>query len=107
MSIFILYYYLAIAILLEVTANVFLQRSAGMAKKIPGAVGILLILASFTALAQALKGLEMATAYAIWGGCGILLTALSGWIIFRQPPGRKACAGLLMITAGLLLLELG
>lgn len=53
MSIFIPYYYLAIAILLEVTANVFLQRSAGMAKKIPGAVGILLILASFTALAQA------------------------------------------------------
>jgi spermidine export protein MdtI len=92
---------------LEVTANAFLQRSDGLRKKMPGAVGLLFIFASFTALSQALKGIEMATAYAIWGGCGILLTALSGWIILGQPLGRKGCCGLLMIAAGLILLELG
>jgi len=101
------YCYLAVAIVLEVTANGFLQRSAGMAKKMPAVVGILLILASFTALSQALKGLDMATAYAIWGGCGILLTAVAGLVIFRQPIRRKGCMGLLMITIGLVLLELG
>lgn len=101
------YFYLAIAIMLEVTANGFLQRSEGMAKKLPGVVGLLFIFASFTALSQALKGLDMATAYAIWGGCGILLTALTGWIIFKQPVSKKGCVGLLMITAGLVLLKLG
>lgn len=101
------YCYLAVAIVLEVTANAFLQRSAGMAKKLTGLVGILFIFASFTALSQALKELDMVTAYAIWGGCGILLTALSGWIFFRQPVGHKGFMGLLMITVGLVLLELG
>ena len=101
------YFWLALAIVLEVTANAFLQRSDGMAKKLPGAVGLLFIFASFSALSQALKGLEMATAYAIWGGCGILLTALTGWIIFKQPVGVKGCIGLLLIAAGMVLLELG
>lgn len=104
---FVPYCYLAVAIILEVTANGFLQRSSGMSKKLPATIGILLILTSFTALSQALKGLEMATAYAIWGGCGILLTAMVGLIIFRQPIGRKGYLGLLMITIGLVLLELG
>lgn len=101
------YLYLAVAIVLEVTANGFLKRSDGMSKKLPGLVGIICIFASFTALAQALKGLHMATAYAIWGGCGIILTAAISWLFFKQPLGRKGCLGLLMIAAGLLLLELG
>ncbi|WP_130835716.1 DMT family transporter [[Erwinia] mediterraneensis] len=104
---FVSYFYLAIAIVLEVTANAFLKRSSGMTHKLPGALGLLLIFASFTALSRALNGMDMATAYAIWGGCGILLTAITGWIIFRHSPDRKECVGLLMIAAGMILLELG
>lgn len=107
MTAWVPYIYLTVAIVFEVTANAFLQRSNGMTKKLPGAVGILFIFIAFTSLSQALKGLDMATAYAIWGGCGILLTALSGWVIFRQPVSRTGCYGLLMITAGLIMLELG
>lgn len=107
MTTLIPYLYLSVAIIFEVTANAFLQRSAGMAKKIPGVIGILFIFVAFTALSQALKGIDMATAYAIWGGCGILLTALTGLIIFKQPISRKGYYGLIMITAGLILLEMG
>lgn len=101
------YVYLAIAIVLEVTANTFLQRSAGMTKLIPGMIGIVFIFASFTALSQSLKAMDMATAYAIWGGSGIILTALAGWAFFQQPLSRKSMAGLFMISAGLALLKLG
>lgn len=107
MTTLIPYLYLGVAIIFEVTANAFLQRSAGMAKKIPGVIGILFIFVAFTALSQALKGIDMATAYAIWGGCGILLTALTGLIIFKQPISRKGYYGLIMITVGLILLEMG
>lgn len=101
------YGYLAVAIVLEVTANGFLKRSEGMTNKLPGLLGMMAIFASFTALSQALKGLNMATAYAIWGGCGIVLTAFLSWIFFQQPLGRKGFLGLMMITAGMILLELG
>ncbi|HBH6881782.1 TPA: multidrug/spermidine efflux SMR transporter subunit MdtI [Citrobacter freundii] len=100
------YFFLFIAVVLEVTANFFLKRSEGMKYIVPGVTGIICILASFSALSRALKGIDMATAYGIWGGCGVVLTAAIGWVVFGQRFGRKVAAGLALITAGMVLMKL-
>lgn len=100
------YLYMALAILLEVAANVFIKSSAGWRRRGMGVLGIACILASFTALSQAVKGIELSVAYALWGGMGMVLTTAAGWIFFGQTLRRSGCLGIGLIVIGVVLLEL-
>ncbi|MGB3068618.1 MAG: multidrug/spermidine efflux SMR transporter subunit MdtI [Ottowia sp.] len=100
------YLWMAVAVLLEVAANVFVKASDGWRHRVAGAIGIVCILASFTALAQAVKGIELSIAYALWGGTGLMLTGAAGWAFIKQKLGRHACLGMAMIVAGIALLKL-
>ncbi|MEG1769116.1 MAG: SMR family transporter, partial [Comamonas sp.] len=71
---FIHYVYMVVAVLLEVAANIFIKHSAGWRRKGWGMLGIVSVLASFTALSQAVQGMDLSVAYALWGGAGIVLT---------------------------------
>ena len=73
---------LAAAIVLEVIGTTFLQKSEQFSKLVPTAAMVLFYVASFYLLSQALKGLPLGIAYAMWSGLGIVLTAerLSGWL---------------------------
>lgn len=103
---FIHYFFMVVAILLEVAANIFIKYSDGFKKRGIGALGILSILASFTALAQAVKGIDLSIAYALWGGTGILLTATAGLILFKQRLTYLGWLGIAFIVLGILLLKL-
>lgn len=103
---FMHYAFMAAAIVLEVAANIFVKYSDGFRRRVAGALGIACILASFTALTQAVKGIDLAVAYALWGGVGILLTALAGRALFGQRLGRIGWLGIAAIVAGVLLIEL-
>ncbi|MCT9811006.1 multidrug/spermidine efflux SMR transporter subunit MdtI [Acidovorax sp. Be4] len=105
-ALFVHYAYMALAVLLEVAANIFIKSSQGWRKKTWGALGILCILASFAALSQAVQGIDLSIAYALWGGMGIVLTAAAGWVFFRQALGRAGCMGIALIVAGVVLLKL-
>ncbi len=105
-ALFIHYAYMALAVLLEVAANIFIKSSNGWRRKTWGVLGILCILASFTALSQAVKGIDLSIAYALWGGMGIVLTAVAGWVFFQQSLGRAGCFGIALIVAGVVLLKL-
>lgn len=98
--------FLALAIVLEVLANIFLKYSNGFKKKVFGVLAILLVLAAFTALAQAVKGIDLSIAYAIWGGFGILVTIVMGCILFRQQLKLKGWIGVVILIFGLALLKL-
>lgn len=103
---FIHYAAMAAAILLEVAANLLLKASDGWRRKTWGALGVVCILASFTALSQAVKGMDLSLAYALWGGVGIVLTTAGGWVFFQQALGRRACLGIALIAVGVVLLKL-
>ena len=103
---FIHYAYMALAVLLEVAANIFIKHSAGWRRKTWGLLGIGCVLASFTALSQAVQGIDLSVAYALWGGAGIVLTTAAGWVFFKQALARRGCAGIVLIVAGVLLLKL-
>ncbi|MHA3902025.1 multidrug/spermidine efflux SMR transporter subunit MdtI [Castellaniella sp. WN] len=100
------YAFMVAAIVLEVAANVFVKYSDGFRRRAVGALGIFCILASFTALSQAIKGIDLAVAYALWGGMGILLTAFAGLALFQQRLGRIGWLGISAIVSGVLLLEM-
>lgn len=85
---------LALAIVLEIVANVFLKFSDGFRRKIFGLLSTAAVLAAFSALSQAVKGIDLSVAYALWGGFGIAATLAAGWILFGQRLNRKGWIGL-------------
>lgn len=97
--------WLALAIVLEILANIFLKYSDGFRRKRYGCGSLLAVLAAFSALSQAVKGIDLAVAYALWGGFGIVATLGAGWILFNQRLNVKGWAGLLLLLLGMMLLK--
>lgn len=62
--------YLAIAIVLEIAANVLMKQSHGFARKAPALAAIACALAAFTALSFAVEGIQLSVAYGVWAGWG-------------------------------------
>ncbi|WP_435605559.1 multidrug/spermidine efflux SMR transporter subunit MdtI [Pseudomonas knackmussii] len=98
--------WLGLAIVLEVIANLLLKYSDGFRKRGYGIVSILCVLAAFSALAQAVKDIELSVAYAIWGGFGILATVAMGWALFGQRLVWRGWLGLVLLILGMGLLKL-
>jgi quaternary ammonium compound-resistance protein SugE len=100
------WFYLFLAGLTEVAWAVGLKYTHGWTRLGPSVVTILLMVASFGFLSQALKSLPIGTAYAIWTGIGALGTVAVGIIWFGEPRTalRLACIGL--ILAGIVGLKL-
>lgn len=98
--------WLALAIMLEIAAKIFLKYSDGFKKPLHGVLSLCCVLLAFSALAQAVKGIDLSIAYAVWGGFGIIATVAAGWVLFGQRLNRKGWAGLTLLLAGLILLKL-
>lgn len=99
------YVSLALAIISEVTASAFLQRSEQFSKLVPTVIMIICYVVSFFFLAQALKVMPLGVAYAIWGGLGIVLTALVSVVIFRQSLDLAALIGIALIVGGVVVMN--
>lgn len=64
------------------------------------------MLAAFSALSQAVKGIELSVAYALWGGFGLVATIAAGWILFGQRLNYKGWIGVVLLLAGMVLIKL-
>ena len=98
--------WLLLACALDVAANGLLKASDGFRHRgyALGALG--LVLAAFLCLAQAVRGMDLAVAYAAWGGIGIVATALVGRLAFRQRIGVQGLAGIALILVSVVALKL-
>lgn len=96
---------LALAIVCEVTGSSFLQKSEQFSRLVPSAISGLCFLASLFFLAQALKMIPLGIAYALWGGIGIVLTALVGVIAFGFVLDAAAIVGIGLIVAGVIVMN--
>lgn len=99
------YLYLALAIVLEVLGSSFMKASAGFSKLLPTTITIIAYIACFFFFSQALKSIPLGIAYAIWGGLGIVLTALISVIIFKQSLDLPAIIGIILIVAGVFVMN--
>ena len=98
--------WLALAIALEIAANIFLKYSNGFRRPLHGVVSLGAVRAAFSALSQAVKGIELSVAYALWGSFGLVATVAAGWVLFGQRLNRTGWLGVALLTAGVVLIKL-
>ena len=100
------YALLAVAIVAEVIATSALRASEGFTRLVPALVVLLGYGISFYCLSLTLKSLPVGIVYAIWSGVGIVLITLVAIVMYRQVPDLAAVAGLSLIVAGVVVLNL-
>ncbi|WP_433165828.1 DMT family transporter [Kribbella sp. CA-247076] len=100
--------FLVAAILAEAGATMSLRASDGMRKRPWIAAIVAGYVVSFGLLSLSLDhGMPLGVAYGIWAATGIALTATLARAIFKEPLTRSMAAGIALIAAGVLLVELG
>lgn len=97
--------YVVLAALLDIAANMSLTKSRGFEHKGWGISAIVLVLAAFTLLAQAVKEIDLAIAYASWGAIGILGTALGGWFLFKQKLKPIGWVGIFTVIVSVIIMK--
>ena len=101
------YVLLAAAILSEVAATLSLKLAATGRRGWYAAV-VAGYLAAFVLLTLALDlGLPLGVAYGIWAAAGVALAAVASRVLFQEPLTLLMAAGIVVIAAGVLLIELG
>ncbi len=94
------------AAVLDVAANLMLAKSNGFRRRGYGILSLLLVGLAFYALSLAVREMDLAVAYALWGGFGILGTSLGGWALFGQRLGLCAWLGIALLIGGMTVLKL-
>ncbi|MEG2173603.1 MAG: multidrug/spermidine efflux SMR transporter subunit MdtI [Desulfovibrionaceae bacterium] len=104
---FINWYVLAVLLsaLLDTAANLLLARSEGFKRKILGFSALAMVGLAFVVLSFSVRGLDLAVAYAMWGGFGILGTSLGGWLLFGQRIKTSGWAGIVLLIGGMTMLH--
>jgi small multidrug resistance pump len=97
---------LSVAILAEVIATSALKASNGFSRLWPSVVVVLGYGLSFYCLSIVLRTVPVGVVYAIWSGVGIALITLAGWLFFGETLDAPAFAGLALIVAGVVVLNL-
>lgn len=100
------YVYLALAIVAEVIGTSALKATAGFTRAVPSAVVVLGYGVAFYFLALSLETIPVGIAYAIWSGLGVVLITLIGWWVYGQKLDAAALAGIGLIVAGVVVLQL-
>ena len=67
---------------------------------------IILFCIAFYLLSQVIKVIPLGIAYAIWAGVGIVLTAIVGYVIFKQALDVPAFIGIALIISGVVVINL-
>lgn len=100
------YLWLAGAILAEVLGTTMLKASENFTRPLPSLVTVLSYGVAFWCLSHTLKSVPVGVAYAIWSGVGIVLITAIAWVWFKQALDVPAMAGIGLILAGVLVINL-
>jgi small multidrug resistance pump len=100
------YLFLATAIIFETIGTSFLKKSEQFSKFYPTLFFILSMATSFYMLTQALKGIPIGIAYAIWSATGIVLISTIGYFVFKEKLDFPAILGMAFIIVGVMIIHL-
>ncbi len=103
-----MWFWLAGAILAEVTGTIALKFSEGFSRVGPSILVVLGYGVAFVALSQALvRGMPVGVAYGVWAALGVTLVALIGAAFLGESLTWVQVGGIAMVIGGVLALELG
>jgi small multidrug resistance pump len=103
------YLFLALAIVGEVVATSFLKLASGE-KSLWWAYAVVVTgyVFAFAMLTQTLsRGVPLGIAYAIWAGVGVVAVAVISWAVFGESLSWVQVGGMVLVAAGVALVELG
>ena len=100
------YIYLAIAIIAEVIGTSALKASEEFTKFWPSMIVVVGYGVAFYFLSLVLKTIPVGIAYAIWSGVGVALIVIVGAVFFNQIPDLPAIIGIVLIIAGVAVINL-
>lgn len=101
------YLLLAAAIVFEVIATLFLRVAASGRSRFYAVVAVGYTAAFVSLLAALREGIPLGIAYGIWAAVGVALTAVASKFLFGDVLTRRMVAGIGLIAAGVLLIEVG
>ncbi|GAA1979743.1 multidrug efflux SMR transporter [Amycolatopsis minnesotensis] len=102
------YLLLGVAVVAEVTATISLKLSEGFSKLGPSVLVVVGYGVAFFMLSQVLKlGLPIGVAYGIWAAAGVALVAIVGAVFLHERLTPTMIGGMVLVMAGVLLIELG
>lgn len=90
---------LAVAILFEVAGTTSMRLSEGLSRLTPSILIFVFYAVSFGLNSMVTRTLGLSVVYAVWSGVGTVLTALIGYLYFKEPASalKLASAGLIVI----------
>ena len=94
------WFYLILAILLEIAGTTMLKLSDGFTKLAPSAAMVVFYALSFGALSLTLKRIDVGVAYAVWSAVGTALIAAIGVLWFHEPLTALKIISLVAIIGG-------
>ena len=100
------YIYLLIAVITETIGTAAMQASEQFTRFWPSVLLVVAYGISFYFLALTLKYMPVSIVYAIWSGLGIVFIAIIGWLVFKQTLDFAAIAGISLIIAGVIVINL-
>lgn len=98
--------FLIAAIVSETFATSVLKESEQFTRLWPSIFTVAGYGLSFFMLSLALRTLPVGVAYAIWSALGIVLITLVGAFVFHQKPDLPAILGMVLIVAGVVVINL-
>ncbi len=100
------WFYLGLAILLEVAGTTCLKLAEGFTRPVPSVLIFVFYAASFVLLTLAVKVVPISLAYAIWSGVGTALIAVIGFVAFKEPATAMKIFFIAVIIVGVVGLQL-
>lgn len=90
---------LSAAILFEVAGTTCMRLSEGFSRLTPSVLIFVFYAVSFALNTMVIRTLGLSVVYAVWSGVGTVLTALIGYLYFKEPATalKMASAGLIVI----------
>ena len=106
MNIATTYLFLVLAVFLGVTSNSFAKSAEGFTLLVPSIVTAITIVLCMFALSIVMKTIPMGITYASFAGLAIIATVVVGVIKYNQIPNLYTLIGLVLIIAGVLMVNL-
>jgi small multidrug resistance pump len=100
------YVYLILAIVAEVIGTTALKGANGFTRPLPSVVVLLGYGTAFYLLSVIVQTMPLGIVYAMWSGAGIVLVAIAGVLFFKQIPDVPAIFGMVLILAGVVIVNL-
>ena len=106
MSLGVAYAILVAAIVLEVVGTSALLACNQFTRPGPSALVVLCYSAALVLISFTFRAIPMGIVYAIWSGIGMVMIVAVGWLGFGQRLDQPALVGIVLILAGVVVLNL-